>query len=63
MTIPEPAFKIRQPVYHITPDSPKGYVINIRYNFFDKAFEYHVAFSHEFSDWCYEHELILDKQF
>lgn len=59
----ETAFKITQEVYHITPESPKGHVVDISYSYLNKRHLYRVAFSHEQSDWYEEHELTTEKRF
>lgn len=59
-----PKFKIQDKVYHVTPDSPEGIIIDIRYSFLTGVFEYQVAFSAtEQSLWYYEHELSRTKNF
>lgn len=59
-----PAYNIGDDVYHITPESPKGKVINITYHFLTKHFEYQVSFSAEtISLWYYEHELQNHKSY
>lgn len=40
----DPLFKLGEEVYHITPDSPKGYVVDIQYSFLSKIITYVVTF-------------------
>lgn len=58
-----PKFDIKDIVYHVTPESPKGIVIDWRY--YRVTNEYHylvsIGFGQEF--WCTEHELAIEKQF
>lgn len=53
----EPKFKIAQPIYHITPESSEGFVLDVRYSYLTGLHEYVVAFNHEASLTYYEHEL------
>lgn len=57
----EPKFKIGDRVYYITPESPVGIIIEIRYFYSNGLHEYLVAFSHDDNSWCDEHELSIDK--
>jgi len=51
-------------IYHITPDSPRGVVVDITYSYLTKQHSYCVAFSAEAASmWYYEHELSLVKVF
>ena len=57
-------FNVLDRVYHVTPDSPIGVVIDIRYIFSTMQYEYQVSFSPlEESYWYYEHELSENKTF
>lgn len=59
-----PKFNIGDAVYHVTPDSDKGIVINIKYEYLTSLHEYQVAFSADTeSIWYYEHELTTTKTF
>lgn len=58
-----PVFNIGDKVYHITPDSTCGVILNIRYLCVEDTFEYLAAFAHDDSKWCYEHELQTNKSF
>ena len=63
MTIKDPKFRILDDVYHITPESPKGIVINITYNVASRDFTYQVTFSaEEPAQWYYEHELSKERR-
>ena len=60
----KPKFNIRDEVYHITPESPKGIVIDVRYSFLTGLYTYEVAFSAETASLEYqEHELTDHKIF
>lgn len=60
----DPFAKIGDKVYHITPESPKGIVIDISYSFLTKLFQYQVSFSIESEPkWYYEHDLSLNMVF
>lgn len=59
----KPKFEIFQKVYHITPESPQGVVINIRYLYIENTHEYLVAFEHDKSLWYSEYELSTSKTF
>lgn len=60
----EPKYNISDKVYHITPESDCGVVINIKYDYLTKQHEYQVSFSpHTESLWYYEHELSVNKLF
>lgn len=64
MRIPEPRFKIMDEVYHITPESPKGLVLDVIYSFRTNLFEYVVTFSAERDSLVYtEQELTSNKVF
>ena len=56
-------FVIGQEVYHVTPDSPKGVILEIRHYQSDNSFEYLIAWGHVESGWCMEKELTLNKKF
>ena len=60
----KPKFLIGDEVYHITPESPKGVVIDVRYSFLTRLYTYDVAFSAEVATLEYqEHELSENKIF
>ena len=44
-------------VYHITPDSPQGIILDIRYYFRNKTYEYLVYWSHNENGYYWEEEL------
>jgi hypothetical protein len=57
-------FKLGEKVYHITPDSPRGIVVNIKYMFVERLFLYQVAFCEDKEAlWYYEHEISTNKTF
>lgn len=59
-----PKFNINDRVYHITPESDCGVVIDIKYSYLTGLFEYHVTFSATLESlWYYEHELSATKTF
>lgn len=63
MTIPNPAFEITQKVFHVTPDSPQGVIVDARYLLFDKRWEYLVGFGPGQTLAYYEHEISTNKTF
>jgi heat shock protein HspQ len=59
-----PKFNIGSTVYHITPESDRGVVIDIKYSYLTNMNEYQVAFSFDKESlWYYEHELSNNKTF
>ena len=58
-------FDIGDSVYHVTPDSPQGVIIDISYSVSKKHYQYNVSFGHEANDtvWCEEVELSESKVF
>lgn len=53
-----PKFQIGDIVYHATPDSPKGIVIDIKYGYRTREHEYRVAFAPDVDSlWYYVEEL------
>lgn len=64
MNIPDPKFQELEDVYHVTPESPKGVVIDINYNLRTRQFTYLVTFSATVpSLWYSEEELIKNRRF
>lgn len=60
----KPKFNLLDTVYHCTPESPSGVVIDIAYYYATNHFEYRVAFSADVvSIWYSEHELSKQKKF
>lgn len=60
----KPKYNILDTVYHITPESPKGIVLNIKYLYLENRHEYLVSFGAVNDNmWCYEHELTTQKTF
>jgi hypothetical protein len=55
-----PKYKMLQEVYHVTPESPKGVIINIRYSII-YGIDYNVTFGVDSDVWCYEHELTTER--
>lgn len=62
-SIPQPLFIIGQTIYHITPESGKGYIIDIRYNYKDNTHEYLVTWGPTVDGWYFDTELSLELQF
>lgn len=59
-----PKFNREEEVYHVTPESPKGIIIDIQYLFSTNEFSYLVAFNPlQVSLWYSEFELSKDKKF
>ena len=59
-----PEYNIGDRVFHIIPESTIGVVIDIRYIFSCRVFEYQVAFSENTeSFWYHGHELSKTKNF
>ena len=60
-----PIFKINQEVYHITPYSDKGIIVDINYCVRTKQISYNVLFGRSIEDniWCHEYELSENKVF
>lgn len=56
-------FGLRDEVYHITPESPKGIITDIRYFTRNKIISYLVVWDHMNEGWCDEIELTIDKTF
>lgn len=63
MTIPDPHFCITDKVYHITPESPQGVVVDAKFDLLDKRWEYLVAFSISETRSYYDYELSKHKSF
>jgi hypothetical protein len=59
----ETKFNIMDKVYHVTPESLPGCVLDINYSLLTKDCKYLVAFSQAESNWYYEHELTLKMNF
>lgn len=60
--IQPPIYKIGDEGYHITPESGKGIVINIQYEYLSKMHTYQVTFGPDIQSlWYYEHELSSEK--
>lgn len=60
----KPIFNMLDKVYHVTPESPQGVVIDIRYTYSTDMYEYQVAFSAESQSlWYFGLELSNTKTF
>lgn len=56
--ISSPKYKIGDYVFHITPESDQGVIIDINYSYLTHLHQYRVSFSSEIESlWYYEHEL------
>lgn len=63
MNIVDPKFQQGEDVFHVTPESPKGVVIDISYSLRTRRFSYLVTFcATEPSLWYYEEELTKDRR-
>ncbi|MBS9774592.1 MAG: hypothetical protein KGV59_05480 [Tenacibaculum sp.] len=59
-----PKFNISDEVYHITPESPKGIVVDCHYSMLDGRWTYEVSFGVDVTTLIYEeHELSDVKTF
>ena len=58
-------YDIGQFIYHNTPESDKGLIVDITYCLLTRLVSYKVAFGRRGEDevWCYEHELTEGKIF
>jgi len=58
-------YEIGQPIYHATPESDKGIIVDIKYSVLKDRVMYLVAFGRRGEDQveCYEHELSENKIF
>ena len=63
MVIPNPIHNITDKVYHITPDSPQGVVVDARFNLLDARWEYLVTFGVGQTANYFDHELSTHKLF
>ena len=54
-------FEIGQNIYHITPESPKGFIIDAVYSLLNNRWRYIVAFSINNETTCEEFELSENK--
>lgn len=60
----KPLFEITQIVYHILPESRKGVIINMKYDYASGKHEYQVAFDEaSVSNWYWEYELSESKRY
>ena len=60
----EPFANIGDHVYHITPDSPRGVVVDVSYSYYTRTHIYLVTFSVEIeARWYTECELSKTKQY
>ena len=58
-----PKYKILQTVYHITPESDEGVIIDISYKVSTDEIQYLVALGFNNEMWCLERELSSNKIF
>ena len=65
MPVYNPKYKIGQHVFHNTPESDKGIIINIAHDFASNSVQYEIAFGRRAEDnvWCNEVELSESKVF
>jgi hypothetical protein len=56
-----PLFKMHQTVFHITPGSDPGVILDWRYNRMADFFEYYVSTGYANNYWCIESELTTEK--
>lgn len=58
-------YSIGAMVYHVTPESLQGVVVDISYSVLHRMVKYNVVFGIRPDDdvWCFEHELSTDKVF
>ena len=60
----KPKFNIGDKVYHITPESDQGVVLDAEYSLLNNRWRYIVKFGVKDSDYMYyEHELSISKVF
>lgn len=59
----ETEFNIGDSVYHITPESDMGIILDISYSVHYKLTKYYVTFGRDSYDWFTEEELTRDKRF
>jgi uncharacterized protein (UPF0303 family) len=54
-----PIYELGQKVYHITPESDQGIIVDITYSVLKRTIQYNVVFGRHSEDdiWCYEQEL------
>jgi len=58
-----PKYNIGDKVYHVTPDSEQGIVVNVIYYFKTDEFVYQVAVGWSGSYYCDEKEISIEKTF
>lgn len=58
-------YEIGQPIYHVTPESAKGIIVDVSYSTLTDKVLYLVSFGRFSGDQveCYEHELSENKTF
>ena len=62
--IEKPKYHINEKVYHITPESQQGIIIDINYSYLTKLHQYQVTFGPDTNPgWYFEHELSKSKVF
>lgn len=60
--INKPKFEINSEVYHISPGSGKGIILDVSYSFRLKQFRYRVTFGIGIDDWYDEEEIDKTKR-
>lgn len=65
MPVYKPKYQIGQHIFHATPESDKGIIVNINHDFVSNVIKYEVAFGRRAEDniWCDEVELSESKIF
>lgn len=56
-------YRLGQEIYHKSPDSDKGIIVDITYSYRTKLHSYLVSIGIDKSGWCDELELSVDKVF
>lgn len=56
-------FNLGDEVFHITPESPKGYILDISYSFSKDRCIYLVTWGPSLESWCVDSELIEHKNY
>lgn len=56
-----PKFNIGDKVFHISPDSPQGVVLDIIYYFKSETFNYMISWGHDYNSTVWEEELVVER--
>lgn len=59
----ETQFNIGDEIYHITKESPRGVIIDIRVRAKYNDIQYYVVWAHDLGDWYDEYELSKSQTF